>query len=111
MNPDCRDGKHRSCAGDGWDEVKDAQALCPCECHAMTDSQVEFVAGLLGITVEEALDSMTKILNLPDLRPPKPASLLTKRRAALAAKEARGMGPPSSGSWRGKERTTKYRSH
>lgn len=32
------------------------------------------------------------------------------RRAALAAKAARGKGPPSPGSWRGRERTTKFRS-
>lgn len=32
-NPDCRDGKHASCAGDGWDEVLDAPAECSCTCH------------------------------------------------------------------------------
>lgn len=33
MNPDCRDGKHASCSGDGWDAETDQPAPCPCECH------------------------------------------------------------------------------
>lgn len=36
MNPDCRDGKHASCAGDGWDLDLDQPADCPCECHKVT---------------------------------------------------------------------------
>ncbi|AYN58136.1 hypothetical protein PBI_JUDY_66 [Arthrobacter phage Judy] len=33
MNPDCRDGKHLSCAGDGWDTETDEPIDCPCHCH------------------------------------------------------------------------------
>lgn len=33
MNPDCRDGKHASCSGDGWDSRLDEPAPCPCACH------------------------------------------------------------------------------
>jgi hypothetical protein len=33
MNPDCRDGKHLACGGDGWDEATDAPTDCPCFCH------------------------------------------------------------------------------
>jgi hypothetical protein len=33
MNPDCRDGKHASCSGGGWDYENDALMLCPCKCH------------------------------------------------------------------------------
>lgn len=33
MNPDCRDGKHASCSGDGWDTKADTPAPCPCDCH------------------------------------------------------------------------------
>jgi hypothetical protein len=33
MNPDCRDGKHASCSGDGWDFETDMPAACPCDCH------------------------------------------------------------------------------
>lgn len=33
MNPDCRDGKHASCNGEGWDMNADEPAPCPCECH------------------------------------------------------------------------------
>ena len=33
MNPDCLDGKHRSCSGDGWCEVTEQLAPCPCDCH------------------------------------------------------------------------------
>lgn len=39
MNPDCRDGKHRACAGDGWDEAAEAAAPCPCDCHQETQSK------------------------------------------------------------------------
>lgn len=33
MNPDCRDGKHKACSGDGWDLERDEPAKCPCECR------------------------------------------------------------------------------
>ncbi len=33
MNPDCLDGKHRACSGDGWCEETDHAVPCPCECH------------------------------------------------------------------------------
>ena len=33
MNPDCRDGKHASCSGVGWDVEQDEPAPCPCGCH------------------------------------------------------------------------------
>lgn len=33
MNPDCRDGKHKACNGDGWDFETDEPAPCPCSCH------------------------------------------------------------------------------
>jgi len=33
LNPDCRDGKHQACAGDGWDVEKDEPTTCHCECH------------------------------------------------------------------------------
>lgn len=33
LNPDCRDGKHQSCSGDGWDLDEDLPANCPCPCH------------------------------------------------------------------------------
>lgn len=33
MNPDCRDGKHRSCIGVGWDDVNGEPVPCPCKCH------------------------------------------------------------------------------
>ncbi|SEE25714.1 hypothetical protein SAMN04489740_0983 [Arthrobacter alpinus] len=110
MNPDCRDVKHRSCAGDGWDEATDAAAPCPCTCHGLTEWQVEYFARVMGITTEEARAIAHKILNLPEIEPAKPAFLLTKRRTALKVKTARGKGPPSSESWRGRARTTKFRS-
>jgi hypothetical protein len=34
MNPDCRDGKHATCSGDGWDVELDKVFDCPCTCHA-----------------------------------------------------------------------------
>lgn len=33
MNPDCRDGKHQACSGDGWDMEYDQDAPCTCRCH------------------------------------------------------------------------------
>jgi len=33
INPDCRDGKHRNCAGDGWDTEREVSCGCPCDCH------------------------------------------------------------------------------
>jgi len=33
VNPDCRDGKHASCSGDGWDLERDQPAACACDCH------------------------------------------------------------------------------
>ncbi|WP_160665362.1 hypothetical protein [Pseudarthrobacter sp. ATCC 49987] len=33
MNPDCRDGKHASCSGYGWDLETDSAMDCPCDCH------------------------------------------------------------------------------
>ncbi|MFD6029817.1 hypothetical protein ACFWE5_03830 [Cellulosimicrobium funkei] len=34
VNPDCRDGKHRACAGDAWDFDADQPDDCSCTCHA-----------------------------------------------------------------------------
>jgi hypothetical protein len=33
LNPDCRDGKHRACRGDAWDDIRDTATLCTCGCH------------------------------------------------------------------------------
>lgn len=33
MNPDCLDGKHRACSGDGWCEEADHAVPCPCSCN------------------------------------------------------------------------------
>lgn len=33
LNPDCREGKHKACRGDAWDNVLDEPADCGCECH------------------------------------------------------------------------------
>lgn len=34
MNPDCRDGKHPACSGDGFDPETDQVIPCPCICHS-----------------------------------------------------------------------------
>lgn len=36
LNPDCRDDKHRACAGDAWDVEQDASTGCACHCHDET---------------------------------------------------------------------------
>lgn len=33
LNPDCRVGKHGSCAGDAWDYDLDERGICACSCH------------------------------------------------------------------------------
>lgn len=40
MNPDCRDGKHQACAGDGWDEVLDEPSDCQCACHDIKEPEM-----------------------------------------------------------------------
>lgn len=37
-NPDCRDGKHRACAGDAWDYETDQRVWCRCKCHDKEDA-------------------------------------------------------------------------
>jgi hypothetical protein len=32
-NPECRDGKHTNCSGQGWNSIQDEPCDCPCECH------------------------------------------------------------------------------
>lgn len=77
---------------------------------ALQEWQVDHLARLLGITNDDARTTANRILSLPDLQPAKPASLITKRRAALAAKQQQGKGLPSQASWRGRECNTKFRS-
>ncbi|BCT75630.1 hypothetical protein SCMU_14720 [Sinomonas cyclohexanicum] len=36
-SPDCRDGKHRSCTGAGWDLTEDIGTDCPCTCHTRSE--------------------------------------------------------------------------
>lgn len=33
-NPECRDGKHGNCDGNGWDLAADTPCPCHCSCHA-----------------------------------------------------------------------------
>lgn len=33
MNPDCKTGSHKACAGDAWDDTTDQLTECACECH------------------------------------------------------------------------------
>lgn len=39
-SPDCRDGKHGSCIGVGWDSSADVATECPCPCHLGDQWQV-----------------------------------------------------------------------
>ncbi|MCR1983996.1 hypothetical protein NSA53_17330 [Cellulosimicrobium cellulans] len=41
MNPDCRDGKHRACAGDAWDLDTDQPTACSCTCHTAQPTEEE----------------------------------------------------------------------
>lgn len=54
MNPDCRDGKHDSCSGDGWDEDADRPDVCPCPCHDPDHDNVHMSLA----AAEQALDSL-----------------------------------------------------
>lgn len=33
VSPDCRDGKHRACIGDAWNDARDEPDECDCICH------------------------------------------------------------------------------
>lgn len=33
VSPDCRDGKHRACIGDAWNDAEDGPDECRCSCH------------------------------------------------------------------------------
>jgi hypothetical protein len=48
-SPDCRDGKHKSCTGGGWNLVLDEPADCSCHCHQQPDptARVEALAAHL----------------------------------------------------------------
>lgn len=37
LNPDCREGKHRACTGDAWDNEADELCACECACHDTKD--------------------------------------------------------------------------
>jgi hypothetical protein len=36
-SPDCEVGKHTACAGDAWDDTRDALTDCCCTCHGGND--------------------------------------------------------------------------
>ncbi|POH58903.1 hypothetical protein [Arthrobacter glacialis] len=156
MNPDCRNGKHRACGGEGWDEASAAPTAGNCLCHERAVdtirnvSQLAFTLGLAlapfqtsvlraalferrrltdprgyhaavklyretTLTFEEAWDCVRTAsdglhIHVQILEPPDDHPHPDKRTAALAAKAARGSGPPPAASWRGRERSTKFRS-
>lgn len=59
INPDCRDGKHRSCAGAGWDDINGEPIQCPCTCHTTTAPRTEcdlWAAGEPSTRQQEILD-------------------------------------------------------
>lgn len=33
LSPDCRDGNHRKCDLQAWDDIDDVLTDCWCECH------------------------------------------------------------------------------
>lgn len=62
MNPDCRDGKHHACYGDGWDLERDESAPCACNCHTQEPLDVALCPACEGagtIEVELALTRCT----------------------------------------------------
>lgn len=40
-NPECRDGKHRNCNQEGWNEQADEPTDCPCECHSSSTEPLD----------------------------------------------------------------------
>jgi hypothetical protein len=41
LSPDCRQGKHGSCTGDGgWDDDRDCLVECQCPCHHGTGLRI-----------------------------------------------------------------------
>lgn len=43
VNPDCLDGKHRACSGDGWCEETDQAVPCPCDCHQQVPTAMDWM--------------------------------------------------------------------
>lgn len=65
---------------------------------------------LQGVAVQGALNIQGFVQALDEAAGPPPEKLPTEPRArALWMKQHAGKGPPSSASWRGRERTTKFR--
>lgn len=50
MNPDCRDGKHSSCSGNGWNEALDRPCGCPCKCHKCEVCGVDHSWGMADLS-------------------------------------------------------------
>lgn len=103
----------------------------------LLEGQVEYISLVTGLPLDEARAFAEKMLAPPVLllapqqgrkisaatwmmargastlqafsAPPPKQPETNPRKIALAAKEARGTGPRTSASWRGNERTTKYR--
>lgn len=48
MNPDCRDGKHDACNGDGWDGENVIPCVCPCHHDEGADLQSDASAAARG---------------------------------------------------------------
>lgn len=50
MNPDCRDGKHQACSGQGWDISVEKLIVCPCVCHTLCHCGQPIYTELDGFT-------------------------------------------------------------
>lgn len=71
---------------------------------ATIDEAAAALAGRLLDSFQEAADAMNEFAAAWS----SPLPRKNPRATALAAKQRRGTGPPSSSGWRGRERTTKY---
>ena len=73
LNPDCRVGKHPSCAGDAWDDATDSPSVCPCPCHGSVGESIDSVMARVfskAAPVEPApyLTQVARPLTADDLR-------------------------------------------
>lgn len=63
VNPDCRDGKHQSCSGMGWDESEDIPAVCPCPCHAAENGGIQTKGEVMSEAVETPVEETPEAMD------------------------------------------------
>jgi hypothetical protein len=113
MNPDCRDGKHRACAGDGWDYIADEPIPCPCTCHTPSVSIRDLLdqTAFTFVTEDDLQREITTALAVDGMEPRREVSLDAYSRIDLMVGRI-GIEVKIGGSWADVVRQlTRYSKH